>query len=283
MGCFFDMMIQTTTQDELREALRGKQNIVFVPTMGALHDGHLTLVARARAIGQTVVVSVFVNPTQFNDKNDLDKYPRTLAADAILLAAAGVDVLFAPSVDDVYPQGVDVAPDMTPYISLMSVMEGAQRPGHFQGVVQVVGRLFDLVQPDKAIFGEKDFQQLAIIRAMVCEQGRKVEIIGHPIVRAENGLALSSRNALMNATEYAAAPLIYKELCALKSKIESNKEESVEKLLKEATGNLKNNRYLCPEYIESVDPQTLQSTSDRKNFRLCAAVRCGSVRLIDNI
>lgn len=276
-------MRQTTTVGELREALRGAKNIVFVPTMGALHDGHLALVARARELGQTVVVSVFVNPTQFNDKGDLAKYPRTLAADAALLAAAGVDVLFAPSVDEIYPDGVDVAPDMQPYASLIGVMEGAQRPGHFEGVVQVVGRLFDLVQPDKAIFGEKDFQQLAIIRAMVSQQGRAVEIIGHPIVRGADGLALSSRNALLGADERAAAPLIYKELCALKAEIEKNKALSIEKLLENAVENLKNNRYLCPEYIECVDPKTLQSTSDRLNFRLCAAVRCGSIRLIDNI
>lgn len=276
-------MRQTTTVGELREALRGAKNIVFVPTMGALHDGHLALVARARELGQTVVVSVFVNPTQFNDKGDLAKYPRTLAADAALLAAAGVDVLFAPSVDEIYPDGVDVAPDMQPYASLIGVMEGAQRPGHFEGVVQVVGRLFDLVQPDKAIFGEKDFQQLAIIRAMVSQQGRAVEIIGHPIVRGADGLALSSRNALLGADERAAAPLIYKELCALKAEIEKNKALSIAKLLENAVENLKNNRYLCPEYIECVDSKTLQSTSDRLNFRLCAAVRCGSIRLIDNI
>lgn len=276
-------MRQTTTVGELREVLRGAKNIAFVPTMGALHDGHLALVARARELGQTVVVSVFVNPTQFNDKGDLAKYPRTLAADAALLAAAGVDVLFAPSVDEIYPDGVDVAPDMQPYASLIGVMEGAQRPGHFEGVVQVVGRLFDLVQPDKAIFGEKDFQQLAIIRAMVSQQGRAVEIIGHPIVRGADGLALSSRNALLGADERAAAPLIYKELCALKAEIEKNKALSIAKLLENAVENLKNNRYLCPEYIECVDSKTLQSTSDRLNFRLCAAVRCGSIRLIDNI
>lgn len=276
-------MRQTTTVGELREVLRGAKNIAFVPTMGALHDGHLALVARARELGKTVVVSVFVNPTQFNDKGDLAKYPRTLAADAALLAAAGVDVLFAPSVDEIYPDGVDVAPDMQPYASLIGVMEGAQRPGHFEGVVQVVGRLFDLVQPDKAIFGEKDFQQLAIIRAMVSQQGRAVEIIGHPIVRGADGLALSSRNALLGADERAAAPLIYKELCALKAEIEKNKALSIAKLLENAVENLKNNRYLCPEYIECVDPKTLQSTSDRLNFRLCAAVRCGSIRLIDNI
>lgn len=276
-------MRQTTTVGELREALRDRSSIVFVPTMGALHDGHLALVARARELGKTVVVSVFVNPTQFNDKGDLAKYPRTLAADAALLAAAGVDVLFAPSVAEIYPDGVDVAPDMKPYASLIGVMEGAQRPGHFEGVVQVVGRLFDLVQPDKAVFGEKDFQQLAIIRAMVAEQARAVEIVGHPIVRAADGLALSSRNALLGADERAAAPLIYKELCELKAEIEKNKALSIEKLLEKAVENLKNNRYLCPEYIECVDGQTLQGTSDRLNFRLCAAVRCGSIRLIDNI
>lgn len=279
------MMEITKTVEELQSALKGKADIVFVPTMGALHEGHISLVRKARTEGSIVVVSVFVNPTQFNDPTDLAKYPRTLEADAAMLAQAGADILFAPSVEQIYPKGAKSSTNVErpAYMALAEVMEGALRPGHFEGVVQVVGRLFDLVNPQKAIFGEKDFQQLAILRAMTAHQARPIKIIGHPIVRDADGLALSSRNALLGADERAAAPLIYKELCDLKAKIDKDQGSTIENLSKQAIANLENNRYLCPEYIEVVDPQTLRPTVDRRNFRICTAVRCGSVRLIDNI
>ncbi|MEF9950440.1 MAG: pantoate--beta-alanine ligase, partial [Mucinivorans sp.] len=159
----------TKTVSELRAAVNGKTGIAFVPTMGALHQGHVSLVKKARSTGQTVVVSVFVNPTQFNDQNDLAKYPRTETADAELLAAAGADILFMPSVEEVYPKGAPLAKGGK-WEELAQVMEGARRPGHFGGVVQVVSRLLELVEPRWAMFGEKDFQQLAIIRSMVEER-----------------------------------------------------------------------------------------------------------------
>ena len=207
-----------TTVSELRAALEamGEGAVGFVPTMGALHEGHISLVERARKECPKCVVSVFVNPTQFNDKNDLKHYPRTPEADAAMLEAAGVDVVFMPSVEEVYPE-----PDTRQFDfgQIDKVMEGATRPGHFNGVAQVVSRLFDLVKPDKAYFGEKDFQQIAVIKAMVEQLGLKVEIVECPIVRGEDGLALSSRNALLDKEHRAAAPHIYEVLHAATTKV----------------------------------------------------------------
>lgn len=280
---FLQTMKITKTVAELKELLAEQQDIALVPTMGALHQGHISLVEQARKIGKTVVVSVFVNPTQFNDPSDLEKYPRDLDADARLLQSAGADIMFAPSVDQIYPKDVQVVALEGRWEELATVMEGALRPGHFQGVVQVVGRLFDIVEPRYAFFGEKDFQQLAIIRSMVASEGRKIQIIGCPIVRAEDGLALSSRNALLSKDERSTAPAIYAEINALKARINNELDIEIEKLLNESIENLKNIKYLCPEYIEVVDPDTLQPTSDRTRFRICTAVKCGAVRLIDNI
>lgn len=274
-------IIKTVAQ--LQDELKGASDIALVPTMGALHAGHVSLVERARNIAQTVVVSVFVNPTQFNDPNDLEKYPRNLDADAAMLDAARADILFAPSVQEMYPQDMEVKALSGQWEQVARVMEGALRPGHFQGVVQVVGRLFDIVKPQKALFGEKDFQQLAVICAMVRDERRPIEIVGCPIVRAQDGLALSSRNALLSADERAVAPIIYSVLCDLKAKIKSDLSQSIEKLSQDAIANMKNNRYLCPEYIEVVDELTLLPTASRDHFRICTAVRCGSTRLIDNI
>lgn len=202
-----------TKVSELRSALDelAGRSLGFVPTMGALHEGHLSLVARARKECAACVVSVFVNPTQFNDKTDLKNYPRTPEADAALLEKAGADVVFMPTVEEIYPE-----PDTRVFDFGMidKVMEGATRPGHFNGVAQVVSRLFGLVKPDKAYFGEKDFQQIAIIKAMVAQLGLKVEIVECPIVRGNDGLALSSRNALLDTEHSAAAPHIYEVLKA---------------------------------------------------------------------
>lgn len=273
----------TKTVAELQELLAKEQNIAFVPTMGALHEGHISLVTQARKTGGTVVVSVFVNPTQFNDPNDLEKYPRNLDADAQLLQSAGADIMFAPSVDQIYPEDMQVEACEGQWEELSKVMEGALRPGHFQGVVQVVSRLFDIVKPQYAFFGEKDFQQLAIIRSMIKGQTRDIQIIGCPIIRATDGLALSSRNALLSIDERAVASAIYAQITSLKTRIENELNIEIEKLVNESVENLKNIKYLCPEYIEVVDPDTLQPTSNRIRFRICTAVKCGSVRLIDNI
>ena len=198
---------------ELRAELdKAEQSgIGFVPTMGALHAGHRSLVERARRENGTVVVSVFVNPTQFNDKNDLKHYPRTPEADARLLEEAGADFVLMPSVEEIYPQ-----PDSRQFdFGLIDkVMEGATRPGHFNGVAQVVSRLFDIVRPARAYFGEKDFQQIAVIKSMVAQLALPIEIVECAIIRGEDGLALSSRNTLLDAAHRAAAPHIYATLHA---------------------------------------------------------------------
>ena len=200
-----------TSVKELRAALDRVEpsGIGFVPTMGALHAGHRSLVERARRENDTVVVSVFVNPTQFNDKNDLKHYPRTPEADARTLEEAGADFVLMPSVEEIYPE-----PDtrVFDFGQIDKAMEGATRPGHFNGVAQVVSRLFDIVRPARAYFGEKDFQQIAVIRAMVAQLNLSVRIVECPIVRGEDGLALSSRNQLLDAEHRAAAPHIYAPL-----------------------------------------------------------------------
>lgn len=271
-----------TNLKDMTEAMAkvDKTRLGFVPTMGALHSGHISLVERAHNENQTVVVSVFVNPTQFNDKGDLERYPRTLEADAALLEAAGADILFAPSVQDIYPQ-----PDTRQFDfgTLESVMEGATRPGHFNGVAQVVSRLFDIVKPRRAYFGEKDFQQIAIINAMIEMLGYNVEIVRCPIVRAEDGLALSSRNALLSDECRVAAPIIYRAMSEGASRVG---EQSVEQVKEFVTEMINNSSVLKVIYFDIVDARTLQSITnweDSRHLRACIAVQAGAVRLIDNI
>ena len=206
-------MIVFNTKNELEAALKSVQEaggkVGLVPTMGALHAGHASLVERSVAENDKTVVSVFVNPTQFNDKNDLENYPRTLEADCALLESLGVDYVFSPSVEEVYPE-----PDTRSfsYPPIDSVMEGARRPGHFNGVCQIVSKLFYMVKPDRAYFGEKDFQQIAVIRAMVNDLKIPVELKPCPIVREESGLALSSRNTLLTDSERSIAVCISQAL-----------------------------------------------------------------------
>ncbi len=275
------MKIVSTVQ-ELRELLSRQQSIGFVPTMGALHSGHIELVRRAAAENSTVVVSVFVNPTQFNDKGDLDRYPRTLQSDAELLREVGTTYLFAPSVEEIYPDTQSYTIEDDRLLSLTTQMEGAHRPGHFDGVVQVVGRLFDIVEADRAYFGEKDYQQLAIIKMMVEVQGRSIEIISCPTVRAEDGLALSSRNAQLTEEQRAAAPEIYRTISSLRVRIDSG-EKNFKQLEADAISQIDKNPYLCTEYVEIVDARTLQSPTEEGSVRICTAVKCGKVRLIDNV
>lgn len=270
------------TVSELRQEL-GKTDpsgIGFVPTMGALHDGHRSLVERARKENRTVVVSVFVNPTQFNDKNDLKHYPRTPEADIRLLEEAGVDYVFMPSVEEIYPE-----PDtrVFDFGQIDKVMEGATRPGHFNGVAQVVSRLFDIVKPARAYFGEKDFQQIAVIRAMVRQLGLQLEIVPCPIVRGEDGLALSSRNQLLNEAHRAAAPHIY---ASLKAGAERSHELTPAELKAWVTAEVERNPLLKVIYYQSVDADTLQEVgawSDSAHVQGCIAVQAGEIRLIDNI
>lgn len=271
-----------TKVKELREALGAVRNgkIGFVPTMGALHEGHISLVGRARRECDTVVVSVFVNPTQFNDKTDLKNYPRTPEADAAMLAAAGVDFVLFPTVEEIYPE-----PDtrVFDFGKIDKVMEGATRPGHFNGVAQVVSRLFAIVEPDKAYFGEKDFQQIAVIRAMVRQLGLRVEIVDCPIVRDSDGLARSSRNTLLDKEHRAAAPHIYEVLSAAVGKVG---EMSPAELSEWVTREVERNPLLKVIYFQAVDAlsmQQVQSWDESERVQGCIAVQAGAIRLIDNI
>ena len=271
-----------TNSEELRRALgsRNRSGIGFVPTMGALHAGHRSLVERARRECATVVVSVFVNPTQFNDKTDLKNYPRTPEADLRLLEEVGADYVFMPSVEEVYPE-----PDTRTFDFGMidKVMEGATRPGPFNGVAQVVSRLFDLVKPAKAYFGEKDFQQIAVIREMVRQLRIPVEIIPCPIVRGEDGLALSSRNTLLDTDHRTAAPYIYK---VLKAAVEKSHQTTPDQLAAWVTAQVESNPLLKVIYFQVVDAATMQQVrtwEESPAIQGCIAVQAGDIRLIDNI
>jgi pantoate--beta-alanine ligase len=270
---------------ELRAALSNlkiqHKSIGFVPTMGALHEGHLSLVRRSAEGNDITVVSIFVNPTQFNDTNDLLQYPRTLEADCRLLESAGVSIVFAPSVEEMYPQ-----PDtrLFSYPPLDTVMEGAFRPGHFNGVCQIVSKLFDAVQPHRAYFGEKDFQQLAIIREMARQLKYTIEIIGCPIVREKSGLAMSSRNArlspagLENAAEIQRI-LLESRFHATANPLLSGTSQWVEAAIAQVPS-------LRLEYFKIVNGKTLEDVcqwSEASHIVGCIAAYCEEVRLIDNI
>lgn len=262
-------------------ALRTQGKTVgLVPTMGALHAGHASLVKRCVAENDAAVVSVFVNPTQFNDKNDLAKYPRTLDADCRLLEQCGAAFAFAPSVEEMYPE-----PDTRQfsYAPLDTVMEGKYRPGHFNGVCQIVSKLFEAVKPDRAYFGEKDFQQLAIIREMVRQLKFPLQIVGCPIVREEDGLALSSRNARLSAEERQQALKISQTLFASRDYAKSHTVAETQKFVEDAIEAAPGLRL---EYFELVDGNTLQKIANWEDTSYavgCITVFCGEVRLIDNI
>ena len=275
-------MLVVTKVADLNAALANtpKAGVGFVPTMGALHAGHRSLVERARKENDTVVVSVFVNPTQFNDKNDLKNYPRTPEADCAILEAAGADIVFMPTVEDIYPE-----PDTRQFdFGLVDkVMEGATRPGHFNGVAQVVSRLFDLIKPQRAYFGEKDFQQIAVIKAMVEQLAIDVEIIECAIVRGEDGLALSSRNELLTPEHRKAAPHIY---ATIKQCAEKMTSMTPAELTAWVVATIDSNPLLKTIYFEAVDARTMQKVdkwSDSERIQGCCAVQAGEIRLIDNI
>lgn len=267
-------------QAELTILKTQDKKVGLVPTMGALHAGHASLVKRSAKENDVTVVSVFVNPTQFNDKNDLLKYPRTLDADCKLLEANGCSFVFAPSVEEMYPE-----PDTRTFsfAPLDTVMEGAFRPGHFNGVAQIVSKLFDAVKPHRAYFGEKDFQQLAIIREMVKQFNYDIEIVGCPIIREEDGLALSSRNARLSAEEREIALKISQTL--FKSRTFAA-DHSVNETIRFVEESIAAERGLRLEYFKLVDGNTLQDIGDwaDTNYAVgCITVFCGDVRLIDNI
>ncbi|MBL0104202.1 MAG: pantoate--beta-alanine ligase [Bacteroidetes bacterium] len=266
----------------LSEKRASGERIGFVPTMGALHDGHLSLIRLAKADCDLVVSSIFVNPTQFNNPEDLKNYPRMPESDSQMLAEVGTDVLFSPAVSEMYAEGFGTLQDVD-LGGLEKVMEGAHRPGHFKGVVQVVSKLFDIVQPHVAYFGEKDYQQLAVIRRMTEQLGYNIEIVGCPTIRESDGLAMSSRNLRLSAEERKVAVKISEAL----KYIQTNwKKKSPEQLIAEATQQLESTGILKPEYIEIADAKDLHEVRDSnysKPMRAFAAVFCGPVRLIDNI
>ncbi len=269
-------------QNQLFEDRKRGKSIGLVPTMGALHEGHASLVRRSVKENSVTVVSVFVNPTQFNDKNDLQHYPRTLDADCRLLDNCGADYVLAPAVEEMYP-----TPDTRhfEFPPVSTVMEGAHRPGHFNGVCQVVSRLFYIVKPDRAYFGEKDWQQIAVVKAMVKHLGLKVQIVECDIVRDTDGLARSSRNTLLTEGERAIAPTIYK---ALKDSLAYAKTHSVAETHDFVVNAINAVDGLDVEYFSIVDGNTLQDVSswdDTPYVVGCITVYCGKtpIRLIDHI
>lgn len=277
------------TKEELQRVVdackSAGKTIGLVPTMGALHEGHASLVRRAVSDNDVCFVSVFVNPTQFNNKEDLALYPRNLQRDAELLASIGAHFVFAPSPEEMYTAEEMSEPFEFDFGGLDKVMEGKMRPGHFNGVVQVVSRLFYLVRPDRAYFGEKDFQQLAIIRFMVDRSALagtfgNLRIIGCPIVREASGLALSSRNERLSEKEKATAVAISR---TLKESLERAKKQTVKEVEKWVTDTINGVEGLETEYYEIVDKTTLLPTDTFDNAIGCVTVYCGKVRLIDNI
>ena len=272
-----------TTRKSLNEVLSSKKaenkRIGFVPTMGALHEGHLALVKRALSESETVVVSIFVNPTQFNNLQDLDKYPRMLQADVDLLNTLGEVIVFAPTVEEVYPENDAYTPlDLE---GIDNVMEGEFRPGHFQGVVHVVRNLFQIVQPDQAYFGLKDFQQVAVIRLLTKKYNFPIQIIACPTLRESSGLAMSSRNLRLTEKEREDALIIIQTLKYIQTLKVSNSPNEAKQLAKEYFSSGK----LRLEYLEIVDGASLKSldTDWNENTVVCVAAFCGAVRLIDNI
>ena len=259
------------------------KSIGLVPTMGALHKGHLSLVKNSISNNDITVVSIFVNPTQFNNPNDLASYPRTVDKDLELLQTVGCDVVFAPEADDIYSKSETDSRFEFDFEGLDKVMEGKFRPGHFNGVVQIVSKLFDLVRPDRAYFGEKDFQQLAIIRLMTRRYNLPIEIVPCPIVREDSGLALSSRNSLLKDNEKQVAQHIY---AVLNESRQFVPQTEVEELKQCAIAAIEQKPELKVEYFDIVDGHTLKSIVkwDESDYIVgCITVFCGNVRLIDNI
>jgi len=266
-------------RETLGDARRRGERIALVPTMGNLHDGHLALVAAARERAEVVIATIFVNPLQFGAGEDLEAYPRTLEEDQARLEAAGCDLLFAPDTTTLYPRGLEaqtriVVPEVSEGLC------GASRPGHFDGVSTVVGMLFNLVQPDLACFGEKDYQQLAVIRRMVADLHFPIEIVGVPIVRAEDGLALSSRNGYLSPEQRAIAPRLYATLCELREGLEAGSAPSA--LLEQGRTRLEEAGFE-PDYLELRAADLGPATTATREAVLLAAARLGTTRLIDNL
>lgn len=258
----------------------GKGSIGLVPTMGALHNGHLSLLRKCAGENEINAVTIFVNPSQFNEASDFESYPRNFEKDLEMIAGQSCDMVFAPSVGEMYPEK-----DLRKFDfgDLDKTMEGLHRPGHFNGVAQIVSKLFTIIEPDRAYFGEKDFQQLTIIRALVRNLNLPVEVIGCPIIREDDGLAMSSRNQLLTQAQREAAALIPRTLnAAVKMKNKPGPDALRELVIQ----TIDSDPGLEVEYFEIVNAETLSSVSnwtDSKDLRACIAVRCGNVRLIDNM
>jgi pantoate--beta-alanine ligase len=277
-------MRQVRTVEELRSGVRrwrqAGERIGFVPTMGALHEGHLSLVKLARHHSERVVASVFVNPTQFGPSEDFSRYPRQPEKDAAMLAEAGCDLLFLPEVETMYPPGNTVFVDLG---APSEGLEGHFRPGHFRGVATVVTALFNLVQPDVAVFGEKDAQQLAVVRKLVRDLRFAIEIVPGPTIREEDGLAMSSRNAFLSAEERKAAAVLHRALRAAEAAIAAG-ERRGDEIRKVLSGMLNSEPLARVEYAEVVDAESFQPLETlRGRLVLPLAVRVGGTRLIDNL
>jgi pantoate--beta-alanine ligase len=278
-------MLTIERSEALRFALQrhrqAGESVAFVPTMGNLHEGHLELVRRARHLADVVVVSIYVNPLQFGANEDLDSYPRTLAADREKLFAEGVRFLFTPHTEDIYPDGLAVQ-TIVRVPDLSETLCGSDRPGHFDGVATVVSKLLNIVQPDWAVFGEKDFQQLSIIRKMVADLCIPVEIVGVPTVRADDGLALSSRNGYLTAAQRRVAPLLHKTLLDCRDAIACGFDNFLQ-LESHARMQLLQGGF-SPDYFSIRDARTLQGVTDAtEEIAILAAARLGTTRLIDNV
>ncbi|GCV42676.1 pantothenate synthetase [Escherichia coli] len=262
-----------------RLRMEGKR-VALVPTMGNLHDGHMKLVDEAKARADVVVVSIFVNPMQFDRPEDLARYPRTLQEDCEKLNKRKVDLVFAPSVKEIYPNGTETH-TYVDVPGLSTMLEGASRPGHFRGVSTIVSKLFNLVQPDIACFGEKDFQQLALIRKMVADMGFDIEIVGVPIMRAKDGLALSSRNGYLTAEQRKIAPGLYKVLSSIADKLQAG-ERDLDEIIAIAGQEL-NEKGFRSDDIQIRDADTLLEVSENSKLAvILVAAWLGDARLIDN-
>ncbi len=268
------------TQSWIKQQKASGNTIGFVPTMGALHEGHLSLVRHSKIDNDITVCSIFINPIQFNNKQDLEKYPRTMGADLKLLEDLGCDIVFTPASEEMYPEPIEKKYN---FGMLDKVMEGAFRSGHFNGVAIVVKKLFDITIPDKAYFGEKDFQQLCIIQDLVRQENMDIGIIPCPTLREADGLAMSSRNTRLTPDQRKIAAVIYKTLLAIREK---KKDMSVNDLIDWAKKKININSEMQLEYIDIVNSRTLMPVnriSDQEEIRVCIAAFLGNVRLIDNI
>ena len=276
-------VIGTVAEFDAARKLLEDKTVGFVPTMGALHEGHASLIRRAVSECGAVVVSDFVNPTQFNNKTDFETYPRRLEDDAAFIEPMGVSVLFAPTVEEMYPEGTDYNKKVFDLGGLDRYGEGPRRPGHFNGMAQVVTRLFDIVRPDRAYFGEKDFQQLAIVEYFVKALGYNIEIVRCPIARGADGLALSSRNKLLTPGQREAAPHIYRSILKARDMVGKM---PVAEAIKAVVSLIDADSRLRTEYVEIINSLTLRPVTDwneAEHLRLTCAVYAGQVRLIDNI